>query len=190
MMSPQVTSESSAWRIFLQWYMIQNTKIVQPCKNDLKKHLQHRDRHGRQVENMVRPLGKYLEPGVRHPSGRELRHHCLLQDLRENLFSPRSSVLFLNAWSCRFQFMRSCHAKRILPPRAQTNYLRGKRQTLMLPWYDVWSMFKKPSHNFARHPKGDMIHLLKRTASTRMCLIVRLRKSDSASTTGVQDPCV
>ena len=88
-MTPQVTSESSARRMFLRWYMIPNTKIVQPYKNDLKKHLQHRDRHGRQVENMVRPLGKYLEPGVRHPSG-----SCLLQDLGANLFSPRSSVLF------------------------------------------------------------------------------------------------
>ena len=188
MMTPQVTSESTAWRIFLRWYMIPNTKIVQPYKNDLKKHLQHRDRHGRQVENMVRPLGKYLEPGVRHPSGRELRHPP--RPWCKFVQSKGDQSFFLNAWSCRFQLMRSCHAKRILPPRAQTNYLRGKRQTLMLPWYDVWSMFKKPSHNFARHPKGDMIHLLKRTASTRMCLIVRLRKSDSASTTGMQDHCV
>ena len=79
-MTPQVTSESSAWRIFLRWYMMPNTKIVPPYKNDLKKHLRHRDRHDRQVENMVRLLGKYLEPRVRHPCGRELRHRCLLQD--------------------------------------------------------------------------------------------------------------
>ena len=78
-MTPQVTSESSAWRIFLRWYMMLSTKIVPPNKNDLKMHLRHRDRHGRQVENMIRLLGNYLEPRVRHPSGRELRHHCLLR---------------------------------------------------------------------------------------------------------------
>ena len=54
-------SESSAWRIFLRWYMMPNTKIVPPHKKDLKKHLRYRDRHGRQMENMVRQLGKYLE---------------------------------------------------------------------------------------------------------------------------------
>ena len=56
---------------------------------------------------------------------------------------------------------------------------------LMLPWYDMWSMFKKPLQIFARHQKGDTIHLLRHTASTKMCLIVRMRKSDPASTTGI-----
>ena len=37
-------------------------------------------------------------------------------------------------------------------------------------------------------PKGDLILLLRRIASTKTCLIVRLCKSDSASTTGIQDP--
>ena len=41
----------------------------------------------------------------------------------------------------------------------------------------MWSMFKKkPLQNFARCRKGDGLHLLKRTASTNMCLIVRLCK--------------
>ena len=31
-------------------------------KNDLKKHLRHRDRHGRQVENMIRLLRKIPLP--------------------------------------------------------------------------------------------------------------------------------
>ena len=61
-MTPQVTSESSAWRMFLRWYKVLNTKIVPPNKNVLKKHFRHRDRHGRQVENMIRLLGNYLEP--------------------------------------------------------------------------------------------------------------------------------
>ena len=132
-MAPQVTSESSAWRIFLRWYMMLNTKIVPPYKNDLKKHLRHRDRHGRQVESMVRLLGESLEPRVRHPSGKERRHHCLTKDLGAILVTRNNSVLFLNAWSCRFQLMRSCQATRILSPQAQTNSLRGRKQTLMLP---------------------------------------------------------
>ena len=45
-------------------------KDCTPYKKDLKKHLRHRDRHGRQVENMIRLFGSYLEPRVRHPSGR------------------------------------------------------------------------------------------------------------------------
>ena len=45
------------------------TKIVPPNKNDLKKHLRHRDRLRQQVENMIRLLGHCLEPRVRHPLG-------------------------------------------------------------------------------------------------------------------------
>ena len=57
----------------------------------------HRDRHGRQVENMIRLLGNYLEPTVRHPSGRERRHHCLSQDLGAILLTRSSSDLSLDA---------------------------------------------------------------------------------------------
>ena len=60
----------------------------------------------------------------------------------------------------------------------------------MLPQYDTWSMFKKSLQNFARPLKGDTLHLLKRTASTKTCLIVGVRKSDSASRTGIQNPGV
>ena len=38
----------------------------------------------------------------------------------------------------------------------------------MLPKYDMWSVFEKPLQNYARHQKGDTIHLLWRTASTRV----------------------
>ena len=88
-MIPQVTSESSAWLIFLRWYWVLNTKIVAPNTNDLKKHFRHRDRHGKQVENMIRLLGNYLEPRVRHPSGREQRFHCLSQDIGANFIHPK-----------------------------------------------------------------------------------------------------
>ena len=47
---------------------------------------------------------------------------------------------------------------------------------------------KRSSQNFARHPQRDTIHLLRSTASTTTCLIVRLCKNDSASTTGIQGP--
>ena len=88
-MIPQVTSESSAWLIFPRWYRILSTKIITPNINDLKKHFRHRDLHGKQVENLMRLLGNYLEPRVRHPSGREQRHHCLSQDLGAILFTQK-----------------------------------------------------------------------------------------------------
>ena len=87
-MTPQVPSESSAWRIFPRWHMMPNTKMVPPYKKDLKKHLRHRDRHVRQMVKMVRLLGKYLEPRVRHPSGRELRHHCRCNFIHPEQLSP------------------------------------------------------------------------------------------------------
>ena len=37
----------------------------------------------------------------------------------------------------------------------------------MLPWYNIWLMFKTPSQNFGRHQRGDPIHLLRLTASTK-----------------------
>ena len=73
---------------------------------------QHRNHHGKQLENLMRLLGSSPEPKVLHPSGKERRHHCLLQDVGAILFTRSSSVLFLNAWSCRSQVKRSCRAVR------------------------------------------------------------------------------
>ena len=36
-----------------------------------------------------------------HPSGKELRHHCLLDDPGATSSTHSSSVLFLNAWGCK-----------------------------------------------------------------------------------------
>ena len=52
-------------------------------------HSRHRDRHGKQVEYLIRLLGNYLERRVLHPSGREQRHHCLPQDLGAILNHPK-----------------------------------------------------------------------------------------------------
>ena len=90
-MIPQITSESSAWLTFLRWYRVLKTKIVPPNMNDLKKQFRHRDRHGKQVESMIRQFGNYLEPRVRHPSGREQRHHCLTQDVGAFFYPPRAA---------------------------------------------------------------------------------------------------
>ena len=49
-------------------------------------------------------------------------------------------------------------------------------------------MLKQPLQIFARHQKGDMIHLLRHTASTKIGLTVRPCRSVSASTTGIQVP--
>ena len=75
----------------------ENPKTVPPHKNDLKKHLRHRDLTWQANGDMVRLLLKYPEPGVRHPSGREMSHHCLLQDLDAMVFTRSNSVLSLNA---------------------------------------------------------------------------------------------
>ena len=91
----------------------------------IKKHLRHRDRHGKQVGSMARLLGKYLEPKEPNFSGSELRHHCLSHDPGATLSTQSSSVLILNDWSCRFQVKRSCQASKILSPRAQTSSPRG-----------------------------------------------------------------
>ena len=108
-MTPRVTLGSSASkqflrRIFLRWYINMITKIVPSNINDPRKHLQHRDQrgstsnlwtlhqhpnlHGKQLGNLMRLLGNSPEPRVLHPSGRERRHHCLLQDQGAILFTP------------------------------------------------------------------------------------------------------
>ena len=69
-----------------------------------------------------------------------------------------------------------------LSPRAQIISLRVWRQTLM-PQYGKWSMFKQ---NFERRQKGETIHVLKHSVSTKLN-IVRLCKSESACTIGIQD---
>ena len=125
-MIPQVTMESNALKQFLRlvsprWYIILITKIVQSNSKDQRKHLQHRDQlgstsnlrmlhHGKQMENLMRPLGNSPECRVLHPSGRARNHHCLLQDQRAILFTQSSSVIFPNAWNCRFLVKRSCRA--------------------------------------------------------------------------------
>ena len=68
-----ILPESSAWRIFLRWYRVLDTKIVPPNKSDLKKHLHYQDQR---CSLMLFP-GNPLGPRVLHPSWKELRHHCL-----------------------------------------------------------------------------------------------------------------
>ena len=63
----QVTSGSSAWLLFPRWNRVLNINIVLPNMNDLKKHLRHRDRRGKQVENMIRLFKNHLEPRVPYP---------------------------------------------------------------------------------------------------------------------------
>ena len=145
-MIAQVTLGSTALKQFLRqmsrrWCKILETKIVPSNINDLRKHLQHRDqrgstsnlwmlhqhrnRHVKQLENLMRQLGSSPKPRELHPTGRERRHHCLLQDVGAILLTRSSSVLFLNAWSCRFLVKRSCRAMRTWSPPANTITLRG-----------------------------------------------------------------
>ena len=92
-----------------RWYVVQKNQVAPSNTNKLWKHFQHRD----QWRSLMRLPGSYLDPRVRHPSGRERRHHCLPKTFASILFTRSSSVLSLNAWSCRFLVKRSCRAMRM-----------------------------------------------------------------------------
>ena len=141
-MIPQVTSGSSALKQFLRlislrWYIILNTKICtikhkrpqhrhqRSSTSDFRMLQQHPHLHGKQVENLMRLLGNSREPRELHPSGRERRHHCLLEDVGAILFTRSSSVLFLNNYSCRFLVKKFCRAMRTWSPPAKTSTLPG-----------------------------------------------------------------
>ena len=49
-------------------------------------------------------------------------------------------------------------------------------------------IFKELQQTFAKHQKGDLLHLLKQTVSTNILLPDQLCRRDSASTTGTLDP--
>ena len=58
-----------------------------------------------------------------------IEHHCLLHCHGPDAtsFILDSSVLFLNAWNCPLQMMKSCQATKILSPQEQINLLHGSR---------------------------------------------------------------
>ena len=189
--------ENGGWRIFPRWYRVLVTKIIPQNKSYLKKPLQHQDQRGRL---MLLP-GNLLGPRVLHPSGEELRHRCLpprpslnfihpkqLSPFPERLELPFPSEEILSGFEDIVSSGTDEFTAWVKTDRDATLAPRGSRQTLMLPWYDMWSMCKKPLQIFARHQKGDTIQLLRHTASKKNCLIVRPCRSVSASTTGIQDP--
>ena len=77
---------------------------------------------------------------------------------------PMADHSLLQRLKLSSQELRSCQASKKLFPRAPTSP-RGYKQSLMLPWYIIWSMFKKPPNTLVRHQKGDMMHFLRQTAS-------------------------
>ena len=93
--------------------------------NILCLHLQHLDQRG---SLMLFP-GNLLGPRVLHPSGKELRHRCLLYGHGPDATSSihDNSVPFLNAWNCGFPKMKSCAAAKILSPQDQIITPRGSR---------------------------------------------------------------
>ena len=72
------------------------------------------------------------------------------QNVGAILFTRSSSVLFLNAWSCRFPVKRSCRAMRMWFPPAKTFTLRGQRLNPTLLSNHIWLMCKRPSHIIVR----------------------------------------
>ena len=67
---------------------------------------------------------------------------------RCNFTTPRSSVFFLNAWSCRFQVKRSVRRRRYCFLGHRTVHRLGKDRPPMLPWYNIWSMSEKATADF------------------------------------------
>ena len=149
-MIPQVTSESSAWLIFLRWYRVLNTKIVPPNINDLKKHFRHRDRHGKQVENMIGPPWKLS--GTQGTASFWERTEAPLPPQRPwcNFIPPHQLSPF---------------PERLKLPLSSEEILSGYEDVVssgtdqVTTWVktdpdvnlvDMWSMFKRPSQNFAR----------------------------------------
>ena len=154
-------------------------------KKDLKKHLRHRDRHGRQVENMIRLFGSYLEPRVRASFWERTEAPLPPPRPRCNFIHPKQLSPFTERLKLPFPIDDILSGYEDIVSSGTDQLTTGEnRPWCYLSTTHAWSMFKKPLQNFARPVKGDTIHLL---THTRMCHIVRLCKRDSASTTGIQD---
>ena len=160
------------------------------AENDLKKHVRHRDLHGKQVENMIRLLGNYQGPRVRHYLGKSRGTIASSKTLVQFHSPEAASVLsFLERLNLPFasdEILSSYEDIVSSGTDKFTSWVKTDPDTYLSTTY---GRFKKPLLNFAENQKGDTLHLLKRTAPT-MCLIVLLCKNDSGSTTGIQDPGV
>ena len=101
---------------------------------------------------------------------------------RCNLFTQSNLVCHLNAWSCQWRDPVGLRGCGVFWHR-QVHCVGEDR-----PWWFLRATYgrcsKKPSQNFVRFPPEDTIHFLRHTASKTTCLIVRLCKSDTASTAG------
>ena len=85
-----ILPEKSSWRIFPRWCRVLVTKIIPPNKSYLKKHLQRQDQRG----SLMLLSGNLMAPKVLHPSGKELRHHCLSNDPGAIFFHPKQPSPF------------------------------------------------------------------------------------------------
>ena len=175
-----ILPKNRAWRIFQRWCRVLVTKVVHPNNSFLKMHLQHQDQRG----SLVRQLGNYLEPRVRHPSEREQRHHCLPQDLGEFFHPKQLSPLpeRLNFPFSSDEILSDCEDVVSSGTDEFSTWVKTDSDvTLVRHMVDVQKAVAE------WHPQEDTIHLLRSVTSTTTCLIVRLCKNDSASTTGIQD---
>ena len=81
---------NKVWRIFLCLCRALVTKVTSPSQSYVRKHLQQLD----QRRSLMLFFGYLLGSRVLHPSGKELRHHCLLYDLGATSSTQSSSDLF------------------------------------------------------------------------------------------------
>ena len=143
-----------------QRYGDQITKTVPSSISNLWTPHQHRDPHGKRLENLMLLLGSSLELMILRPSGKIRRHHCLTQSACAILFTQSSPVPFLNVGNCRIPRKRSYQVMRKTFLSFETVSLRGWKRTSTLFWNDMWSIFERPSRIIAKHVSEGTTHLL------------------------------
>ena len=162
-----ILPESSAWRIFLRWYSVLNTEIVRPS-------------------SLVLLPGNFLDPRVLHRSGKERRHHL----------PPRPKCISIHPKQL------TAFPERLELPFPREEILSGF-EDIVSSGTDQFTTWVKtdPEANLVQH----MVEVQKAVADFREAserrhdtssqayrfdkdfLLDHLCKSDSASTTGIQD---
>ena len=176
-----ILPESSAWRMFLRWYRVLVTLIVRPEATWSSTF---------STKTNGQPCALTWE--LLGPQGTA----SFWERTEAPFASTKTWVQFYSPEAAQsFSWTPGAAVSKWRDPVGLRGYCLlghrpipsvGKDRPLMLPGYDISSMFKKPLQNSARHQKGDTIHLLgiplrQKFASSFDC------KSDAASTTGTLD---
>ena len=69
-----------------------------------------------------------------------------------------------------------------------TDLFRGSKSASTKSWSNIWLISIRLQQIFAKHQKGNLLHILSQTVPANALRPVRLCRGDSASTTGTLDP--